>query len=165
MHKQISVAHHAGQGACWCVVCLSCRSGWFSEQVTERQDDPVGKICRLCFMLKLLTTMDVQSGRSVLLKRQGVCCSCNCSLEIREMVVVYSKSTYSVLVVLSLVEMEASGIPFHPSTAMHQAGKAIRSFIWSLEETEITNKYVEKVLQLHWLHSHAIGWSHKSGIP
>lgn len=106
----------------------------------ERQDDPVGKICRLCFMLKLVTTMGVQSGLSVLLKRQCVCCSGKCSLEISDMVVVYSKSTHSVLVVLSLVEMKASGIPFHSSTAMCQAAKGIRSFICSLEETEITKK-------------------------
>lgn len=49
----------------------------------------------------------------------------------------YSKIT-TVLVVLSLVAREASGIPFHPSAALHQAAKGIRNLIYSLEETEIT---------------------------
>lgn len=49
-----------------------------------RHGDTVGKIQRLYLMLKLVTTMDVQSGLSVPLKRQDVCCSSSCSLERRE---------------------------------------------------------------------------------
>lgn len=48
-----------------------------------RQDDPVGKIHWLFFMLRLATAVDVQSGLSVPLKRHGVYSS-NCSLEIKE---------------------------------------------------------------------------------
>lgn len=38
----------------------------------ERQEDQVGKIHGLFFMLKLVTAVDVQSGRSVPLKGRGV---------------------------------------------------------------------------------------------
>lgn len=100
-------------------------------------------------MLKLVTAVDVQSGLSVPLKRQGIYCSTECPLEIRGTVGLYPHITHSVLEVLSLIEMEAPGILFHPSTAMHQAAEGIRSFIFSLGETEITKKYVEKVIEFH----------------
>lgn len=92
-----------------------------------RHDDPVGKAF---FVLRLVPAMDVQSGLSVPLEKQGVYSS-DCSLEGRETMGLYSHITHSVLAVLPLVRMEAPGIPFHPSTAMHQAAKGTRSFIYS----------------------------------
>lgn len=62
------------------------------------------------FVLKLVATMDVTSGFSILLKRQ--CDGLVTALQ------KYATSQYceklSVLVVLSLVAVEASGILFHP---------------------------------------------------
>lgn len=65
-------------------------------------------------MLKLVTAVEFQSGLSVPLKSQGVCCSTDCPLEIREMLGLYLHVTHLVLVGLSLVGMEAPGISFHP---------------------------------------------------
>lgn len=102
-------------------------------------------------MLKLVTAVEFQSGLCVPLRRQGVCCPTDCSLEIRETVGLYLHIAHSGLVGLSLVEMEAPDIPFHPSTAVHQAAKGVRSFIGSLGETETTKNSVEKVIDFHWL--------------
>lgn len=97
-------------------------------------------------MLKLVTAVDFQLGLGVPLKSQGVRCSTDCPLEIREMLGLYPHITHLVLVGLSLVEMEAPSIPFHPGTAVHQAAEGIRNYICSLGETEITKKSVDKVI-------------------
>lgn len=104
------------------VCCVFQLYGQADEEMMVRHGDPVGKIQRLFFILKLFTAVDVQSALAPL-KRQSVCCSSSCSLKKWEIGVVLSDHPLSA----GRVVLGRDGSPrySHPSTATHQAVKGM----------------------------------------
>lgn len=112
--------------------------GQADGEVMVRHHDAVGKIQRPFFILKLL---------QLWMFSQALVCHSRDRVSVVPVQLFGNKGNWGCTLTsprgaggVSLVEMEAPGVPFHPSTAMHQAAQGIRSFICSLGETEITKK-------------------------
>lgn len=146
--------------SCSVVLCAGAAwSGWFSEQVMVRHDDPVGKIHRLFSCWSWLQLWSFS---------QALVCHWKARMLLFHWLPFGNNGNAGLVpshhplgagrVVLGRDGSSRYSLP-------PQAAEGIRSFICTQGETEITKKSVDKVIEFHWLYSRAIGWFHRNGIP